>query len=90
MALSYIYNDYKDIYTLENTGLVTLNYTLSKVECNSVTTVKTGSINVGQTVTLPIKYIDGVYSIEISDSIESLILPDILFYNNLLQVLMLK
>lgn len=84
MALGYILRDYKDIYTLENVGLVTLSYTLSKKECDSVTTIEEGDILAGQTITLPINYIDGVYSIEISDNIETLILPDILFYNNLL------
>ena len=84
MALNYIYSKYKDTYTLENTGIVVLNYTLSKVECSGITTVSQGNINVNQTITLPIKYIDGVYNLKISDSVSEEILPDILFYNNLL------
>lgn len=84
MALNYIYRKYKDTYTLENTGLVTLDYTLSYKECSSVTTVSQGKINVNQTVTLPITYIDGVYNIKISDSVSEEILPDILFYKNLI------
>ena len=84
MALNYIYSKYKDTYTLENTGLVVLTYTLYKEECNSTATVSQGSINVNQTITLPIKYIDGVYNLKISDSVSEEMLPDILFYNNLL------
>jgi hypothetical protein len=84
MALSYIFKKYKDVYTIENTGIVTLYYTLSKKECSSVTTAEKVSILVGSTGILPIKNIDGVYSIKISDSVSEEILPDILFYNNLL------
>lgn len=84
MALNYIHNIYKDVHTLENIGSVVLNYTLSKKECNSTTTIKEESINVGQVVTLPIKHIDGVYEVIISDGSEQETLPDILFYNNLL------
>jgi hypothetical protein len=84
MALSYIFKKYKDVYTIENTGTVTLYYTLSKKECSSVTTAEKVSILVGSTEILPIKNIDGVYSIKISDSVSEEILPDILFYNNLL------
>lgn len=83
MALNYVYRKYKDTYTLENTGLVALTYILSYRECNSVTTVSQGNINVNQTVTLPITYTDGVYSIKISDSVSEEILPDIFFYKNL-------
>ena len=84
MALVYNFKKYKDVYTIENNGLVTLTYTLRKVECDSTTIVRQGEILVGQTVILPIKHIDGVYRITISDSVLEETLPDILFYNNLL------
>lgn len=84
MALVYNFRKYKDVYTIENNGLVPLTYTVVKVECDSTTTVGTGEILVGQTITLPIKHVDGVYRIIISDSVLEETLPDILFYNNLL------
>ncbi len=84
MALSYVFNKYIGEYIVENTGLVSLNYTLSKKECNSITTINTGTILVTQKITLPIKFTDGVYSLKISDNTSEELLPDILFYDNLL------
>ena len=84
MALTYIYKKYKDVYTIENTGLVPLTYTVTRKECDSSTVIKTGTIAVNIIVTLPINFVDGTYVVTISDGILTDTLPDILFYNNLL------
>lgn len=84
MALSYIYTKYKDVYTVQNTGLVALNYTVSKKECDITTLVTNGIIPVSSTLTLPFNFIDGVYVVTISDGFEIDTLSDILYYNNLL------
>lgn len=84
MALNYIYKKYKDVYTLENQGLVPLTYTLKKIECDTVTIVEEGTIAVSTIFTIPITAFDAVYSLTISDGVETLTLPDILQYNNFL------
>lgn len=84
MALDYIYKKYKDVYTIENTGVVTLNYSIDTQGCNTTTLYKEGVIIPGQTFTLPINYTTGVYIVTLSYNIEEEILPPILQYNNLL------
>lgn len=84
MALNYNYKKYKDVYTVENTGLVPLTYSLKKIECDNVTIINEGIINVAYIYTLPITAFDGVYSLTLSDGVETFTLPDILQYNNFL------
>ena len=84
MALAYTLKKYKDVYTIENTGVVNLSYTLSRGGCGLTTQVSAGNILPSGTVTLPINYIDGIYQVTVSDSVSTEKLPDILFYNNFL------
>lgn len=84
MTLAYTLTKYKDVYTIENTGVVNLSYTLSLGGCGAATQVSTGDILPNGTVTLPINYIDGIYQVTVSDSISVETLPDILFYKNFL------
>ena len=84
MALNFTYKKYKDVYTILNTGIVPLSYTVLRKECNSSILVKVGEIKVNETITLPFNFVDGVYQVSITDNIETEILPDILYYNNLL------
>lgn len=81
--MTYTFKKYKDVYTIKNTGVVNLTYTLTR-GCGSTTQVETGSILPNGTTTLPINYIDGIYQITISDNTSTEELPDILFYNNFL------
>jgi len=84
MAIAYTLNKYKDVYTIKNTGVVSLTYTLSLGGCGSTTQVSSGSIIPNETITLPINYKDGIYQVTVSDSISTEKLPDILFYKNFL------
>lgn len=90
MALAYTLKKYKDVYTIENTGVVNLTYTLSRGGCGLTTQVSTGNILPSGTVTLPINYIDGIYQVTVSDSVSTEKLPDILFYNNFLLYIISK
>lgn len=84
MALNFTYKKYKDVYTIQNNGIVVLTYTVTRKECDSSTLVQTATIQVDETITLPLSFIDGVYEVSITDGVETEILDDILFYNNLL------
>lgn len=84
MALNFVYKNYKDVHTIFNSGILPLTYSISRIECDSKELVKTAQIPVGETITLPLNYMDGVYSVTITDGIEEQILDDILYYNNLL------
>lgn len=80
----YTFRKYKDVYTVFNTGLVVLTYKLERIECDSTKVVAEGTIAVGQTITLPINFVDGVYRLTLNDGIVDEVLPNILHYNNLL------
>ena len=82
MAFTYIYKKYKDIYTIENTGLTSFNYDIDVKECDSLNNYTSGIILPGKTLTLPILFSDSVYIVTLSD--DEVTLTDILQYNNLL------
>lgn len=84
MALSYIYKKYKDVYTIKNTGIVDLQYTIFIKNCDSTKEYKKGTIKVQETFIVPILILDGIYSIKIFTDTEEEYLPDILQYFNLL------
>lgn len=83
MALNYTYIKYKDKYTIENTGSVTLTYHVSKVTCDATTEISTGTILSGQTTELKF-VVDGVYSVYLASISEEGIPFLISYYNNLL------
>ncbi len=82
--MNYIFRKYKDVYTVENTDIVILTYKVERIECDSVTLVKEGDIQIGEVFTLPINHVDGVYRVTLNDSVVDEVLPDILHYYNLL------
>ena len=85
MALAYTYLKYKDVHTIENQEVVPLQYSVSKVTCDTVTVVSTGTILAGVTFTLNFK-VDGIYRVTLTHSItsETETLPDIFYYFNLI------
>ena len=85
MALAYTYLKYKDVHTIENQEVVPLQITISKVTCDTVTVVSTGTILAGTTFTLNFK-VDGIYRVTLTHSItsETETLPDIFYYFNLI------
>ena len=85
MALAYTYLKYKDVHTIENQEVVPLQYSISKVTCDTETVVSTGTILAGVTFTLNFK-VDGIYRVTLTHSItsETETLPDILYYFNLI------
>lgn len=83
--LNYIYKKYKDVYTLENTGLVTLNYSIFIVNCDSTKLVNKCTVAPGKTIILPITQMDGKYTLIISDALETVTIENILQYDNLLR-----
>jgi len=80
----YTYKEYKDVHTIWNTGLVPLTYRIERIECDTTTLASEGDIAVGETKVLPIKAVDGIYRVTLSDSVVEAVLPDIEYYNNLL------
>lgn len=85
MPINYIYNKYKDVHTIENTGLTSLQYRINIVECGSTTLYKEGVIQPDVTFILPILFSDAIYSITLTNDLdETETLPDILQYSNLL------
>ena len=85
MALAYTYLKYKDVHTIENQEVVPLQYSISKVTCDTETVVSTGTILAGVTFTLNFK-VDGIYRVTLTHSItsETETLPDIFYYFNLI------
>ena len=85
MALAYTYLKYKDVHTIENQEVVPLQYSISKVTCDTETVISTGTILAGVTFTLNFK-VDGIYRVTLTHSITSEIetLPDIFYYFNLI------
>ena len=85
MALAYTYLKYKDVYTIENQEVVPLQYSISKVTCDTETVVSTGTILAEVTFTLNFK-VDGIYRVTLTHSItsETETLPDIFYYFNLI------
>lgn len=65
MALNYTYTDYKDIHTLTNNESLVMTYTVVKTSCDASTTLSTGTIDPGQTITLGFAT-DGNYTINLS------------------------
>ena len=84
MALSYIQKKYKDVYTIENTGITEINYNIQIKECDSLNESKSGIILPGKTFILPINFLDATYVVTLSDDDETQVLDDILQYNNTL------
>jgi len=84
LDIPYTLLKYKDVYTLENEDIIPITYTLSKVECESITEISTGNILVGATVTLPFSLIDGKYQLNIENVNGEINPVFIYYYNNLL------
>lgn len=84
MALKYIYAKSEDTHKIKNIGPTPLSYIISTFDCEEKVLFKTGEILTDQTVILPINYIDSIYSLELSDGIESEEFS-IHQYNNLLK-----
>lgn len=84
MALNFIQKKYKDVYSIENVGLTTINYNIQTRECDSLNSFKSGTILPGETFILPINFLDAIYVVTLSDDDEEEVLDDILQYNNTL------
>lgn len=89
MAVSYTYLKYKDVHTIENTDDTVIDYTITRVECDSEIPVLTGTIAVGDTFTLPLSNADGIYKVVLgnlspSDTRETATLALIPSYVNLI------
>lgn len=84
MAVLYTYKVYQDLYSLKNINVNPFTYTLSKKECDSLTQVETKVILAGETIYLPLTFIDGKYQIDITDGVNTVHKYDIYYYNNLL------
>lgn len=88
MAVLYTLTKYKDTYTLVNTNANTLDYTISKVECDILTVIASGTLvatgSRGDTLILPLNLIDGQYRVNLDDGITRIDLTDIFYYKNLL------
>jgi len=82
MALNYILNRYKDVYTLTNNESINLSYTVTKVTCSSSKVVFTGNIEPGQTGVINFK-VDGNYTVTAYNENENAAPVEVKFYNNL-------
>ena len=65
MALNYTYIKYKDVHTLKNDESIDMNYQIVKVSCDASTTISTGVISPGNTITINFAT-DGNYTINLS------------------------
>lgn len=84
MAISFTYSKYKDVHSVKNDDLVSIQYSLIRNECDSATVVNTGTITVGETITLPVTYADGNYKVVITKGEEEDSF-DFSTFNNLLK-----
>lgn len=82
MPLNYTYIESRDVHTLKNNELVSVNYKILKVECNASTIVREGILLPAETITLNF-VLDGVYSIELIYLTETTTLPSILITKSL-------
>ena len=93
MALNFIYKKYKDVYIITNTGIDAINYTVTRRECNSNITVKSGVLLAGEVYILPLHFVDGLYEVVLTDTvqsgetIETETISNILYYNSLLSTI---
>jgi hypothetical protein len=83
MALNYTYIDYKDVHTITNNESLDMTYSVVKNSCDASTTISTGIINPGQTITLNFAT-DGNYTIELS-TLNDEAAVDIKYFQNLLK-----
>lgn len=83
MALNYTYTNYKDVHTLTNNESLDMTYTIVKNSCDASTTLTTGILTPGQTITLNF-VTDGNYTIELA-TISSTDSFDIAYFQNLLR-----
>jgi len=83
MALNYTYTNYKDVHTLTNNESLNMTYTIVKNSCDASTTLTTGILTPGQTITLNF-VTDGNYTIELSTTISTDSF-DIAYFQNLLR-----
>jgi hypothetical protein len=65
MALNYTYTNYKDVHTLTNNESLDMTYTIVINSCDASTTITTGIMTPGQSITLNFAT-DGHYTIDLS------------------------
>jgi hypothetical protein len=65
MALNYTYIKYKDVHTLKNNESINMNYEILKDSCDVSTSISTGVIAPGNTITINFAT-DGNYTINLS------------------------
>jgi hypothetical protein len=65
MALNYTYIKYKDVHTLKNNESIDMNYEILKDSCDASTSISTGVIAPGNTITINFAT-DGNYTINLS------------------------
>jgi hypothetical protein len=83
MALNYTYLKYKDIHTLKNDEGIDMNYEIVKNSCDAETSISTGVISPGNTIT--INFItDGDYTINLTTSLAEDFFT-VKYYQNLLK-----
>jgi hypothetical protein len=87
MAINYTYSKNKDVHTILNSNLFTIEYTINKISDDSSKLITRGNILLEQSFILPF-IMDGNYEIilkTITGTIEEVKLPVIHYYNNLLK-----
>jgi hypothetical protein len=83
MALNYTYLKYKDVHTLRNNESIDMSYTIVKNSCDASTSLSTGVITPGTTITLNFAT-DGNYSVNLSSLNGTATIP-IKYFQNLLK-----
>jgi hypothetical protein len=70
MALNYTYTKYKDVHTLKNDESISMDYEIIKDLCEASTSIYTGTIQPGSTVTINFAT-DGNYTIDLSTALST-------------------
>lgn len=81
---TYTLTSYKDVYTLTNTGVIDITYTLSKLaDCYNYTEISTGTLAPAELSTItPVT--DGEYKLEITDATLTVNTETIIYFVNLI------
>ena len=83
MALNYTYIKYKDVHTLTNNESIPMNYEVVKDSCDASSTLSTGAITPGNTITINF-VTDGNYTVNLSTSVNT-DLFNVSYFQNLLK-----
>ena len=82
MPINYTYSVNRDVHTLKNNEVTSVNYKILREECNAITVIKEGTLSSNQEVTLNF-VLDGKYIVELSNLLETTTIQDILITKSL-------